>query len=303
MMRILPISVLLVGCVGPVFNLAPLDKRACAESLVDDGSELVFMVNQGNGNGAFDYQPDWALVDRIDGNYDLKTGAFWWEVHYASTAWRTLDRVDGLGSLTKLGDVDIEYTRVTTYADGQSLQEAVRQERVACAETRRVENLDSGEISIYAATLSGGGRDWFRDYVQGPAQPQAEGRLNPDRSWWENVDYKADGVSVNSATEGDGDGYALRTFDEDDGYNVLKGTWEQFADGTVAWDFTLNNPDTSKQTWTFSELGDGTGDGTWTDGTDTCDVKFVNGGNCKLRNCSDPELEGSCSPPVHGPLR
>ena len=281
MTRLLLLCTVLPGCLGPVYSLKPLDKRACAESLVDDGTELVRMVDQGDSDGAFDYIPESQLLTRVEGNYDLKDGSFWWELTYVEGAWRKTDRAEGAGVILNTGDVDLEYTLTTTYLDDTTLQHTVRQIRTGCDESRRIENLDSGQISIVEATLSNGGRDWTRNYVQGPAQPTATGRQNADRSWWETTDYSANEVSVVSLVDGDGEGYALRSFEEDDGYNVVKGSWEQFFDGTVKWDFTLNNPDTTKQTWVFTENGDGTGDGSWSTSTDSCDIKYVNGGNCK----------------------
>ena len=87
---------------------------------------------------------------------------------------------------------------------------------------------------------------------------------------------------------------------DSDGGDKRIGTWDRFRDGTVVMDYTQNNPGTEKQTWSFQVDSAITGTGTWSRGDDTCDLIFTEG-NCKLRNCSDPDLESKCTVEVTWP--
>jgi hypothetical protein len=282
----------------------PVDKRPCDAVLIDTANDLSVMVDEGPGDGSFDYVPEgWPQIGSISGDYNLKTGAFSWEVKPAEAeAWRLLEDVGGIGLIERNGSIDTDYTKVTTYKNGDLLQQQIRHQRAGCLDTRHIENLDTGEITLITGTWSNSGMAWVRDFTQGPAAAQAEGHLNHDHSWWETVDHKNNDIALSWQTEADGTGYAIHTFDDDDGWNNTKGTSEVFLDGTIAMDFTLNHPETDKQTWVFSVDGSGDGTGTWVRGGDTCTVKYKSG-DCQLKSCTDPDLDGDCAPPVVWPQR
>lgn len=299
MPRLLPLLLLTSGC-GPVFKLVPEAKRACTASIVELSDDLAIKVDNGPGDGSFDYAYEgWSLLAKTAGEYDLKTGDFSWINNYADGSQRTEDNVVGSGTVWRDGNFDLEYDNTVSFKDGTILLQTTRAERTGCTQSTRVE-LGDGTITLTDATWNAGGLDWTRNFVVGPAAVEGIGHMNADRSWFETVNYDDGTARFEWASDGDGNNRKNRTFDDDDGWSKTKGSWEAFYDGTVVMNFTLNNPNIEKETWDFTVDGLGAGGGTWSNASDTCDLVFTNG-NCKWRNCSDVNLEGKCDVPVPWP--
>ena len=302
MYKLAAVVMLLPGCyVGPVYKLKDA-KQACANPLVERSYDLALKVDNGVGDGLFDYDVvGWTLLDHTNGQYDLKTGEFFWLNEFADGAIRRSEYAEGTGLIERNGDLDLSYALTATYTDETQAAFTVRHTRTGCSEVLRIENAaDANDVELSDLTWSGGGLDWARNFVEGPSAVQAIGRMESDRSWQEYVDYSKGGVKVFWLTDGDGDGHQVRTFDDDDGFSKLEGSWERWYDGSVAMNFTRNNAAISKQTWDFSVDPTGSGGGSWSTNDNSCDINF-NNGNCRLRNCTSESLDGPCEVPVTWP--
>lgn len=300
-----PVVVLLLcsACsVGPVFKLKE-NQLSCSEPLLDRGGDLALKVDEGGGDGLFDYAvANWTLLERTEGSYDLDTGTFYWVNEFAPDAIRRFERAEGSGLIERTGDMDLGYRLTVTFLDERQEQFDVRHLRTGCTEVYRQESLDDPDVILLTdGVWKGGGYEWTRNFVEGPAPVQGIGRMEADRSWTEYVRFADGGIKVNWDTVGDGNGHQTRTFDDDNGFDKTEGSWQRWYDGTVAMNFTRNNATIQKQTWDFSVDASGNGGGTWSDPDDSCDIVFTDG-KCRLRQCSDENLQGSCSVPVTWPV-
>ncbi len=297
------ILVLLPACyVGPIYKLK--DKNlSCAVPMVERGGDLPLKVNAGEGDGLFEYDvSDWTLLDRTSGQYDLDSGQFWFINEFAPSAVRAKEFNEGTGLIQRNGDMDLGYRQTITFVTGEKAGVDVRHTRTGCAEVLRTESVQDPEhIEVTNGLWTAAGYEWTRSFVEGPAPVEGVGLMKLDRTWTESVLFDKGGVRVDWFTEGDGNGHQTRTFDDDNGFEKTAGSWQRWFDGTVAMNFTRNNSTISKQTWDFSVDAAGNGGGSWSDPDDTCDIVF-NEGTCRLKSCSDTELQGTCTVPVTWPI-
>lgn len=303
-MRALPVVLLLLpACyVGPKYKL-PNGKRACGSDFVERQYDLAMKVDNGPGDGSFEYAlADWPLIASTKGNFDLKTGEFYWVNTYAADAVRESELAEGGGTIRRNGDLDLDYVLKANWKSGESTEWAYRHTRVGCDETLRREAVaDPDDVELVDFSWVNGGADFVRYFVEGPVAVEGVGRIAADRSWNEVVNFEQGGVQVLWYTEGDGNGHQTRTFDDDNGLAKSVGSWERWYDGTVAMDFTYNRPDILRQTWEFSMDAAGEGGGTWSTSDNTCEVSFTEG-KCRLKNCTSETLEGKCTVPVTWPF-
>lgn len=295
--------VALSGCyVGPMFRLQE-DAQSCASPRVELQGDLPMKVDQGPGDGTFGYTYlGWPLVQGTSGAYDLKTGAFTWTNTYAPDSVRVKEDVTGTGLILRNGDLDLGYAQVVTFLDGTQVSYDVRHERVGCNEVLRVAPTeDPEEVVLTEGTWVGGGFEWTRHFVEGPAAVEGLGRMEADRSWVEYVEFHDGGLDVSWATDDDGNGHQTRTFNDDDGFSKTEGSWERWFDGTVSMSFTRNNPNIQKQTWDFSVDALGNGEGSWSDPDDACDISFTEW-KCRLKACTNEAFQGACEVPVTWPV-
>lgn len=295
---LLLVPVVLSGCyVGPVFSLVKESKRTCGASFLAWGGGLTYHVLQGPGDGSFDYEPYGSLVERIEGQYDLKNGSLWWRADYADDSFRVRDDVLGYGTLWRDGDMDLTYSLDVTLADGGEETVKVRTQRWGCTETIREDRGDD-RVTIRRGEYSNDAFTYTREWIWGPLVVESEGTRAKDGSWEESTDVQ-EGIYKLVFTEvGDGAGHVRRDFSVEDG-RKLNGYWERDRDGSITMDYTSNAPGSKRQSWTYTVSGEGKGGGRWEQDGATCDLKF-NNWNCKRRNCSDG-TDGECTTPMPWP--
>ena len=116
---------------------------SCGPDLQRD-AELSFHMTQGQCDAtlcSFDYDPVEEEITRINGEFDIQSGDFWWSVEYHPDHWRVSTGVSGHADFVD-GDESSTFDRRTLDIAGVLSRESVTVDRVGCNLT--VERLPEG---------------------------------------------------------------------------------------------------------------------------------------------------------------
>lgn len=290
------IAVLLAGCVLGF----ELDDKAltCAADPYDWGAGLTTHLVNGEKDGTFDYDPDDGQVARVDGSYDLASGDFAWTATFVADSWRTTDEVDGFGSASVNGDLDVAFTLVSETGEGPAQSYDVRDVHLGCDLSRTIEDA-AGGVRVYDGVFTGGGLDYVHTYVESDVLLEAVGRSESDGSFVETVDLAEEGIEWTSTETGDTDGVVIREYDRTFPELEVHGSWTRHPDGTLEVESVYNPADTPVETWTYTVDAAGDGDGKLKVAPDAtrCDLVFV-AWDCTQQGCDEGLVDGPCHPPI-----
>jgi hypothetical protein len=292
-------TVVVSGCyAGPVFKLD--EKNAtCEQPFLDWTGGLTFHVLQGNGDGAFDYVPVDPRIAGIDGYYDLKTGEFWWWTTYAEDAHRSLDRVEGTGTIWPDGDMDLGYTTETEWADGTRDTTAVRDQRLGCDVSIRRED-EQGLTRFEYGAYDASGYAYRRDWTIGADRLSSNGYLENGLVWTESLDFASEQLQMSFEETGEPDGHHRHDFVESFEGWTFAGAYERWLDGTTHYLYDATDPSGELVGWDVQLDAAGFGTGSWTLGDTVCDTAISQDG-CALTGCGSSN--GACTLPWSAPHR
>lgn len=300
-MLLLPLALSLPACyIGPVLKVEDPEGRTCDANFLEWDGGLTHYVMQGRGDGAFDFEPEARHVDRIEGAYDLETGAFHWTTTYAEGGHRVEDVAEGSGTLWRDGDMEIGYELRARYADGSERTWQVHTERYGCVELTRSEDSDQ-RLEIVESTWADDEVTWVREWIWGPLAITGEGSRNTLGEASEEGGGKKDDLEFSYAQSSDINGRTNQVFEGYDGVRHLKGSWSRTRDGVVEMEYTSQVGREEPQSWSYVVDGEGSGKGTWAWHDATCELRFE-GFRCKRRACNEEVLDGDCKPPVDFPV-
>lgn len=295
-------TLLVLGAVGlsacgPVYKLKE-KKLTCSERFHTWGGGLVTHVNQGDGDGSFDYQPLDPRIDRIFGLYDLDSGGFYWDEDFVDGSQVRNRRIDGRGTIWNDGDLDVEYDVVADMPGDLEAAYYVREQRLGCDMTRWVESDIDGQpdpTDIVEGTFTDGGFEYLHRFALWGLEVEAEGRLEADSTYEEELSYDEGGVTFDWYEERDDDGTVLREFDESIDGITLQGFWERQLDGDLEVVYDYSAPGRAREEWTYDLDDGGDGSGGWVFGNVSCDLRFRDFA-CTLQDCSSSSYEGDDCP-------
>jgi hypothetical protein len=284
------------GCyVGPVYKLKE-NKLTCNEPLHVWAGGLVTHVNQGKGDGEFDYAPLDPRIDRIVGLYDLDSGGFYWDEVFVDDSHVAQQRIDGVGTIWNDGDLDVEYDVVATMSDERTHEYAVRERRLGCEMQRWVESDISGQpdpTEIWEGEFTDGGFEYVHRFALWGLVVEAEGRTENDFTYEETLEFEDGDVAFDWYEERDDEMRVTREFDERIGDVTLEGYWSRTLEGelTVRYDYDGGFGQIGEE-WSYTLDPDGDGDGELVSGAVTCDLDFDEFA-CELADCTVPSLDGA----------
>ncbi len=298
------------GCyVGPVFRVKQ-KKQTCSEPFLVWGGGLVSYVDAGRGDGSFSYAPTDPLYQWVEGNYDLKTGDFWWQADYVPDSYRIWDQVEGYGTIWRDGDSDIFYSVNAVTDEEDTFEFDVREQRLGCDMERWVyltdgiDTEDEDEViptEVWAGTFTGGVYEYEHRFSLYGEVMEATGTSNPDGSHTEELRWEDGDATIRWDEEGDGEGGVRREFYEDVG-SVLDGYWERAKNGDLVVEYYFEPVASPGQAWDYEVDERGNGRGALEIGENKCDID-LDEWECTLEDCTTAALEGEpCSPPVRIPL-
>lgn len=284
----------LPGCyVGPVFKLKE-KKLTCAEPLHAWAGGLVTHVNQGKGDGEFDYAPLDPRIDRIAGFYDLDSGGFFWNEYFVEDSQVSEKRIDGVGTIWNDGDLDVEYDVVASLPDDEEFEYRVRERRLGCDMQVWVDQDIPNQpdpTEVWEGTFADGGFDYVHRFALWGLVVEAEGRSENDFTYEENLSFDDDGAAFDWFEERDEEGTVTREFDESIGGISLEGYWERELEGdlSVRYDYVPSVGQAEQWSYDLDDEGDGSGE--LTIGSVTCTLDFSNH-DCEMAECNLSSLEG-----------
>jgi len=300
---VLVACVALLGGCGKVFKLKQ-KKLTCTEPFHTWGAGLVTHVNQGKGNGEFDYEPLDPRIDRVTGAFDLSTGDFFWDEEFVEDFYVTKNEVDGYGTIWNDGDLDIEYDVTAELRNEEEHNYRVREQRLGCEMEKWIDQDIEGQpdpTEVWEGEFTDGGYEYVHKFGHYGLLMEAEGRTEDDFSYEETLSYDEDGVEIDWYEEGDGEGEVRREFEERIG-GVLEGFWERKPDGDLEVDYEYTPLGSQKQSWEYELDYEGDGSGTVTLGNVSCDLDW-DAYDCTLEDCTQSGLDGDdCDAPVTLPI-
>jgi hypothetical protein len=288
----------LMGGCSTVFRLD--DDPTCADDPYDWGAGLTTHLVHGKHDGTFDYDPDGPSYTLVEGFYELETGDFRWVAAYDSGSRRTSDEVIGFGTAWTDGDLDTSM-EVTSFGEGlDEVTTEVRDVRLGCDMDRTVTDPDGG-VRVYEGVFEDGGLTYSHTYAEQGVVVTAEGELDSDGGWEETVDHDEGGVVWTSTETGDPDGTVARTFSRSFPGELVEGSWERDADGTLDVETVADPVEGQKETWAYTLDAHGTGSGSLDVGPADkhCDLEFDEGG-CTQVACVEL-TDGPCHVPAPPP--
>jgi hypothetical protein len=291
-MRYLLVCLLLIGC-GSSFKLEAT-ALTCGVDIFSWSGGLTRSVLQGEGDGSFHYAGSHGVAS-IEGDYDLATGVFGYDVVWSPGHARVNERVDGQGTLWTDGDMDIEYTREVQWVDESVTTLTSREKRLGCSVSEQHTGED-GTTYLYG-TYDSDGLEYRREYAEGSHTIEAEGRLGSAGGYGEEVAYESGLYVLEYQQSGSLSGNALRVFtDTVDGVTV-DGQWTRDDVGVVSYDYGVTGEGYLEE-WLFELDFSGTGEGEVVIGDTSCDLEVTDFA-CERKRCGD--LRGSCTFPALAP--
>jgi len=213
------------------------------------------------------------------GTYSLETGDIEYEISYAGDSWVESATATGYGVVRTNGDLDTEVEIVRTDVLGDEYTIVERTQRTGCDEVRWYSDGDD-VFRVDEGTYTSDGLE----YVFATPYGGGEGLVSPDLTYTEYVEESDGSYSYEAEVEGDGDGYRATAFDESDSDYTAEGEREDFADGSVHFDYEFTADGTTYD-WDYTVDYYGNGSGTLEGGGFECDVDFDEG-DCTL-SCDD----------------
>jgi hypothetical protein len=289
---------LLSGGCSPGFRLDA--DPTCAEDPYPWGAGLTTHLVNGKRDGSFDYDPDGPMYDGVEGAYDLQTGDFTWTASYTGGGRRTVDEIDGFGTAWTDGDLDTSMDVVSSGEGIDDLTSEVRDVRLGCDLDRTVVDPD-GAVRVYEGVFEDGGLTYSHTYAERGVVVTAEGELDDDGGWEEEVDHEEPEVTWTSTETGEPDGTVSRTFSRSFTSELIEGTWERDPDGTLDVETTRDPAEGQKETWAYTLDALGNGEGSLDVGPQDkhCDLAFVEG-SCTQVACVEL-VDGPCDVPAPPP--
>lgn len=118
---------LLVGCSSWIDQEA-----SCEYDVYEWSDDLLAHILAGDASGAFDYDPEDAPRNQVEGSYDPADGNYEWDEKYADEYYLKRTSVAGFGTAYHNGDLDILHTATVTDILEQVSSTVVRLRRDAC---------------------------------------------------------------------------------------------------------------------------------------------------------------------------
>lgn len=286
--RLLITAVAATAC-SPRFQV---DDPACDAPFLDWTGGITHYALQGDGHGAFDYDPPGVVSTRLWGELDWRSDRFWWKETYAADSWLGLTTVDGTGEVDTNGDLDVsmvwaesDYRELGWVAD-------VRLTRVGCDEWARWDWRGGGRDEV-ETTYGGDAVEALRTWQVGDSAFETLRVTNRDLTFTEQGSGDAlDFDSTWTVTGDEGDGTSTETFlTTYDSGEVNDGTVDRFRDGGEAWDFVYTDPQGTAFHWVYEVSYEGAGTGTLTWDEESCEVRYWDW-DCTL-DCTDG-YQGPC---------
>jgi hypothetical protein len=111
-----------------------IDQRpACKYDVYEWSDDLLAHILTGEGDGAFDYDPEDVPRQKLTGSYKPASGNFAWEAAYAQDYWLHAAEVSGYGTAYHNGNLDVLYTETLTDALGEVSSTEHRVYRKGCS--------------------------------------------------------------------------------------------------------------------------------------------------------------------------
>lgn len=231
-------------------------------------------------SGTWDYDPAGRVESRNRGRYDFQTGEFSWQIAYDPDHYRVISQVEGYGYAAPNGDLDVAFTVSTRFIDDDERAWTVRERREGCELRRRVEGV--GGVELLEGVFGRSVFSWTR-VALGVVYSGQRARAG---DWIE----QGSGVGYESEATGDGDGYSIDRWREEDGEDLYEGVTERFLDGSQHVSYTHTWPDGSLR-WDYTVDFFGDGEGSVEGEGLTCALSF-DGGVCAY-DCGGGEA-GRC---------
>ncbi len=241
-------ALLTAGCAAERFGVHGSDCDARFWRWSDDLTGHLMAGNR--REGSWDYDPIGRVQARNRGQYSFETGDFSWQVGFDPAHYRRTAEVEGFGYAAPNGDLDLLYTRRTTFIDDDVREVEVREERVGCDLTRTT--TAGASFEAFEGTFSRG----FIDYTRVTGDRIAEGTLARAGTWFET----RTGPGYSATARGDADGASTEEWEEQAGSTNYVGVTELFIDGSAHYRYTQREGDVSL-VWEYEVdfFGDGTG--------------------------------------------
>ena len=263
----------------------------CAYTVQDWSDDLLMYIAQGDGSGAFSFDPQDEPRTSLEGEYDATSGDFEWSVNFDGDYFLDAVSAEGYGTVYHDGDLDLLWQQVTRDVLDATSTDWVRLERYGCEVERlswadgsddvfRVEGEYEDDTSFsWSADVPG--YDW-----RGTMWSDATSRelIEADDGTYDyRTDTFADGTTESSFNLGCYDAY------------TCVGEGETDFDGGSAQRFdVLDGGDLVASIVTaFDYAGNGTQTFTYPNGdVVSCDFTIASSGACSYR-CDDGD-RGSC---------
>jgi hypothetical protein len=271
-----------------------VEEAACGLDPYDWSDDALGHVLQGDGDGAFSYDPLDEPRAEISGAYYPATGEFTWSVAYVDRSYLTGTEVEGYGTVYHNGNLDLLYTATSTdVLDNEGAAE-VRVIREGCATEWWSWPEDDPDDVFYRS-----GEYTSETTLRWTAEADGgsyEGTYAADQS--STSDYEADDGSWEVGTTTSPDGTSVSAFAGASGCIIAdttcEGTQTEAIDGSVRYESVLwsDGEDYAEAEGDFAYDGDGELVIAYEVGV-TCTFDFDEGG-CDTYACDNGD-EGSCS--------
>jgi hypothetical protein len=273
-MRVGLLFLAVTGCVGEDrFRIAD---ASCGEAFTAWHEDLTFHILQGDGSGAFSYDPRGEARSKIGGSYSLNSGDFDWDVSYSDDHYLVSRSVEGGGVARTNGDLDIEYTVTSIDIADETYTTDVRYWRTGCDVTRWTALDGSDTDAVIEGTFAGGVFEYTETYpLSDGGELITTGERRSDLTYSESYDAEVDGVSYESSTEGDlATGYSRDDFVTTTSDYKQTGYSEDWRDGRRHVFFDVDYGSSGVETWDYEVDYFGNGEGTVSGDGYECAVDF-----------------------------
>lgn len=290
------LALLLIGCSSWV------EKSSCNLDVYGWSDDLLTHILNGDGSGAFDYDPADIPRQQIVGDYKPGSGNFSYEVEYAGEYWLQSEEVEGYGTVYHNGDLDLRYE--VTYTDrlDEEWTRSFDLEREGCAVTlqswegeRDLEENPDATIFVRqgaydeATAFHWEAEDDNYDYAGGNRQNLSS-----------TVSIEAKDGSYSSFSSTVPEGTSTETWEgacyQDSGDYFCAGTTDTAFNGDVEQAYTveLDGDLYAEMEWTYFYEGGAEGEVVYYEGNDeiTCEYEIDEDDNCTL-SCDDG-TDGAC---------
>ncbi|MFT4974132.1 MAG: hypothetical protein ACI8S6_000014 [Myxococcota bacterium] len=278
------LAVLLIGCSSNKFEY---NNTSCNDSFLGWSGNLSTHLYNGEKDGSFDYAPAGAVLRRVVGKYNLDNGKFSWSTTFNSNHYMASRDVEGYGYANTNGNLDVEYTVTAEDIAGESSTVSYRERRIGCdvEELQDVEGTIVSHTGVFTAKRYTWDELWDSEGTEGTASGEdfsdhtyTTERLYPGYEHTETGDRLAGTAEREWLQEGSDYDYV--------------GTTEYRLDGSQHEIYSGEDNGSVLFTWDYEIDYFGTGTGTYTEGSTSCDIAFDEG-DCSY-DCGGGST-GSCN--------